>query len=292
MTPLRRRMIEDMRVRNLAPNTQRAYLQQVNNFARHFGRSPELLGPEEVRAWQVHLTEVQRRSSSTLVVATAALRFLYHVTLKREWAVEELPIARTPRKLPVILSQEEITRFLEAIRSVKHRTVLIAAYAAGLRISEATRLKVGDIDSQRMMLRVEQGKGRADRYVMLSPRLLEVLRSYWCIGRPQYWLFPGRFPDQPVGADVVREACHDARRRAGITKPVTPHSLRHAFATHLLESGTDVRLIQLLMGHRSLATTARYLMVATSTICATASPFERLPSMSPQASREAPVDQA
>lgn len=258
MTPLRRRMIEDMRVRNLAANTQRVYLQQVSNFARYFGRSPELLGPEEVRAWQVHLIEVQRRSSSTLVVATAALRFLYHITLKREWAVDELPMARTPRKLPVILSQDEITRFLEAIRSDKHRTVLIVAYAAGLRISEATRLKVGDIDSQRMMLRVEQGKGRADRYVMLSPRLLEVLRSYWCTGRPQYWLFPGRFPDQPVGADVIRQACHDARRRAGISKPITPHSLRHAFATHLLESGTDVRLIQLLMGHRSLATTARY----------------------------------
>jgi site-specific recombinase XerD len=247
-----------MRVRNLAANTQRAYLQQVNNFARYFGRSPELPGPEEVRAWQVHLIEVQRRSSSTLVVATAALRFLYHITLKREWAVEELPIARTPRKLPVILSQDEITRFLEAIRSVKHRTVLIAAYAAGLRISEATRLKIGDIDSHRMMLRVEQGKGRADRYVMLSPRLLDILRSYWCIGRPRYWLFPGRFPDQPVGADVVRQACYDERRRAGITKPITPHSLRHAFATHLLESGADVRLIQLLMGHRSLATTARY----------------------------------
>ena len=292
MTPLRRRMIEDMRVRNLAANTQRVYLQQVSNFARHFGRSPELLGPEEVRAWQVHLIEVQRRSSSTLVVATSALRFLYHITLKREWAVEELPLARTPRKLPVILSQDEVTQFLEAIRSVKHRTVLIAAYAAGLRISEATRLKVGDIDSQRMMLRVEQGKGRADRYVMLSPRLLDILRSYWCIGRPQYWLFPGRFPDQPVGADVIRQACHDARRRTGISKPITPHSLRHAFATHLLESGTDVRLIQLLMGHRSLATTARYLKVATSTICATASPFDRLPSKSPQASPEPPVDHA
>jgi len=146
MTPLRRRMIEDMRVRNLAANTQRVYLQQVSNFAKHFGRSPELLGPEEVRAWQVHLVEVQRRSPSTLVVATAALRFLYHITLKREWAVDELPMARTPRKLPVILSQDEITRFLEAIRSDKHRTVLIVAYAAGLRISEATRLKVGDID--------------------------------------------------------------------------------------------------------------------------------------------------
>ena len=290
MTPLRRRMIEDMRVRNLAANTQRAYLQQVHAFAGHFGRSPDLLGLEEVHAWQVHLIEVQRRSTSTLVVATAALRFLYNVTLKRNWSVEELPRSRRPRKLPVILSQEEVTQFLEAIRSVKHRTVLMAAYAAGLRISEATRLKVSDIDSQRMVLRVEQGKGHADRYVMLSPRLLEILRSYWCIGRPQYWLFPGRFPDQPVGASVVRQACQDARRRAGISKPITPHSLRHAFATHLLESGTDVRVIQLLMGHRSRATTAHYLKVATSTICATTSPFDRLPPNTSQTSPETPAD--
>jgi site-specific recombinase XerD len=283
-------MIEDMRVRNLAANTQRTYVQQVRVFAQHFERAPELLGPEEVRAYQVHLVEVQRCSASTLKVATAALRFLYHVTLKREWAVEEIPASRTPHKLPVILSQEEVTQFLAAIRSVKHRTVLMAAYAAGLRISEATRLKVSDIDSQRMMLRVEQGKGHADRYVMLSPRLLEILRSYWRIGRPQYWLFPGRFPDQPVGTDAVRQACQDARRRAGISKPITPHSLRHAFATHLLESGTDVRLIQLLMGHRSLATTARYLKVATSTICATSSPFDRLPPVATQAPPEPPPE--
>lgn len=277
MTPLRLRMIEDMRVRNLAANTQRAYLQQVRAFAEHFKRSPAVLGPEEVRAWQLHLLEVQHRSRSTLVVATAALRFLYTVTLKRDWAVEEIAMSKVPFRLPVILSPDEVTRFLESIRSVKHRTVLMAAYAAGLRISEATRLKVSDIDSQRMVLRVEQGKGHVDRYVMLSPRLLEILRTYWRIGRPQYWLFPGRIPDQPLGPDVVRQACHDTRRRAGISKPITPHSLRHAFATHLLESGTDVRTIQLLLGHRSLATTSRYLKVSTSTICATTSPFDRLP---------------
>lgn len=277
MTPLRQRMIEDMRIRNLAANTQRAYLQQVSAFAEHFGRSPKLLGLEEVHAWQVHLVEVQRRSSSTLVVATAALRFLYNVTLKRDWSVNEIPMSKTPRKLPVILSQEEVSQFLEAIRSVKHRTVLMAVYAAGLRVSEATRLKVSDIDSERMTLRVEQGKGHTDRYVMLSPRLLEILRNYWCIGRPQCWLFPGRFPDQPVGTDVIRQACEAARRRAGISKPITPHSLRHAFATHLLESGTDLRTIQLLLGHCSLVTTQRYLKVATSTVCATTSPFDRLP---------------
>jgi site-specific recombinase XerD len=215
-----------------------------------------------------------------LVVATAALRFLYIVTLKRDWSIDEIPMSKVPLKLPQVLSADEIIRLLESIRSIKHRTVLMVAYAAGLRISEATHLRVRDIDSQRMVLRVEQGKGNTDRYVMLSPRLLEFLRTYWRIGRPQYWLFPGSPPDKPIDPNTVRQACHAARRRAGITKPVTPHTLRHAFATHLLESGTDVRTIQLLLGHRSLATTSRYLKVATSTVCATASPFDRLPPQS------------
>jgi site-specific recombinase XerD len=283
MTALRQRMIEDMRVRNLAANTQRVYLHQVSRFAQYFGRSPALLGPEEIRAYQVHLVEVERRSRSTLVVATAALRFLYTVTLKRDWSIDAIPMSKVPRKLPEILSADEVTRLFESIRSVKHRSVLMVAYAAGLRISEATRLKVSDIDSQRMVLRVEQGKGDTDRYVMLSPRLLDFLRSYWRTGRPQYWLFPGSLPDKPIDPNTVRQACHAARRRAGISKPVTPHTLRHAFATHLLESGTDVRTIQLLLGHRSLATTSRYLKVATSTICATTSPFDRLPQQSPAA---------
>ncbi|WP_042298645.1 tyrosine-type recombinase/integrase [Paraburkholderia bannensis] len=280
MTALRRRMIEDMRIRNLAANTQRTYLQQVSNFSQYFGRSPALLGPEEIRAYQLHLVEVQRRSRSTLVVATAALRFLYSVTLKRDWPIDEIPMSRVPRRLPVILSPDEVMRFLESIRSAKHRCVLMVAYSAGLRVSEATHLKVTDIDSQRMVLRVEQGKGDADRYVMLSPRLLEILRGYWRVVRPEYWLFPGRFPDQPIDPATIRIACQQARRRAGISKSITPHSLRHAFATHLLESGTDVRTIQLLLGHRSLATTSRYLKVATSTVCATTSPFDRLPQQS------------
>ena len=280
MTALRERRVEDMRVRNLAANIQRAYLQHVARFAKYFGRSPTLLGPEEIRSYQIHLIEIEQRSRSTLVVATAALRFLYIVTLKRDWSIDEIPMSKVPLKLPQVLSADEIIRLLESIRSIKHRTVLMVAYAAGLRISEATHLRVRDIDSQRMVLRVEQGKGNTDRYVMLSPRLLEFLRTYWRIGRPQYWLFPGSPPDKPIDPNTVRQACHAARRRAGITKPVTPHTLRHAFATHLLESGTDVRTIQLLLGHRSLATTSRYLKVATSTVCATASPFDRLPPQS------------
>jgi integrase/recombinase XerD len=281
MTPLRQRMLDDMRVRNLARNTQLSYLQQVSAFAKHFGRSPELLGPEEIRTYQVYLTTERKLAPASLCTIAGALRFLYHVTLKREWVDTEIPLPKRPLKLPVILSLEEITRFLECIGSLKHRTLLMAAYAAGLRVSEAAQLKVTDIDSQRMMLRVVQGKNQKDRYVMLSPKLLEILRSYWQVVRPTEWLFPGNIPGQPITRSAVELACQKARRLCGIKKPITPHSLRHAFATHLLEAGTDVRTIQLLMGHRSLATTARYLKVSRRSVCATTSPFDLLPQPEP-----------
>lgn len=281
MTPLRQRMLEDMAVRNLAQNTQSAYIQQVIAYARHFRRAPEELGPEDIRAYQIHLTQTRMLSASSVSVATGALRFLYKVTLKRAWAVDEIPMPKRPFRLPVILSREEVMHFLDSIGNLKHQAILTVAYAAGLRISEATHLKVTDIDSQRMMLRVDQGKGRKDRYVMLSPRLLDVLRAYWKAFHPTVWLFPGDLPDQPITRDAVGQACQKAHRASGITKPITPHSLRHAFATHLLESGTDVRTIQLLLGHRSLATTSRYLKVASSTVCATASPFDLLPKVGP-----------
>jgi len=281
MTPLRQRMLEDMAIRNLADNTQSAYLQQVIAYARHFDRSPAELGPEEVRAYQVYLTQTRMLSASSVSVATGALRFLYKVTLKRPWGVDEIPMPKRPFKLPVILSREEVMHFLDSIANRKHRAILMTAYAAGLRISEATHLKVTDIDSQRMMLRVDQGKGRKDRYVMLSPRLLDELRAYWKAAHPTLWLFPGELPGQPIIRDAVGQACQKAHRASGIAKPITPHALRHAFATHLLESGTDVRTIQLLLGHRSLATTSRYLKVATSTVCATASPFDLLPKIEP-----------
>ena len=281
MTPLRQRMLEDMGIRNLAENTQSAYLQQVAAYARYFGRSPDQLGPEEIRTYQLYLMEVRALTPSSICVATGALRFLYKVTLKRSWAVEEIPMPKRPRKLPEILSPEEVMHFLNAIINHKHRAILMTAYAAGLRVSEATHLKVTDIDSQRMMLRVEQGKGMKDRYVMLSPRLLDALRTYWKSARPTQWMFPGEVPGQPITREAVGLACQKARRDSGITKPITPHSLRHAFATHLLESGADLRTIQLLLGHRSLATTARYLKVATTTICATTSPFDLLPKVEP-----------
>jgi site-specific recombinase XerD len=221
-------------------------------------------------------------------VATGALRFLYKVTLNREWAVEEIPMPKRPFKLPVILSREEVHQFLGSVESIKHRAILMTIYAAGLRISEATHLKVTDIDSQRMMLRVDQGKGRKDRYVMLSPRLLDTLRDYWRVVRPRLWLFPGDLPGKPITRSAVGLACDKAHRASDITKPITPHSLRHAFATHLLESGADVRTIQLLLGHRSLATTSRYLKVATSTVCATTSPFDLLPKVEPRAPTPTP----
>jgi len=281
MTPLRQRMLQDMEIRNLSRNTQLSYLQQVTSFAKYFHCSPEALGPEQVRSYQVHLTTERKLAPGSLSIIASALRFLYKVTLKRDWVDAEIPLPKKPFRLPVILSPEEVVHFLESIASFKHRTILTTAYAAGLRISEVTRLKISDIDSQRMMLRVEQGKGQKDRYVMLSPHLLEVLRAYWKVTQPRTWLFPGDTPARPISTNAVQQACQKARRICGIKKPVTAHSLRHAFATHLLEAGTDVRRIQLLMGHRSLATTARYLKVATTTVCATTSPFDLLPRPEP-----------
>jgi integrase/recombinase XerD len=277
MTPLRQRMTEAMQIRNLTANTQSAYLQQIAALAKFYHQSPDLLGSEQVQAYQLYLTNERKLAPGSLCTIAAALRFLYYVTLKRDWALEDIPIPKKPLKLPVILSREEVARFLDCVGSVKHHALLSTAYAAGLRVSEATHLRVTDIDSQRMVIRIEQGKGQKDRYVMLSPRLLEVLRRYWKRVRPTQWLFPGEIPGRPITRTAVGLACEKARCLAGIDKPITPHSLRHAFATHLLESGADVRKIQLLLGHRSLATTSHYLKVATSTVCATASPFDLLP---------------
>ena len=277
MTVLRQRMTEDMLLRNLSPETQRAYIGQISLLARHFRKSPDLLSPDEIRAYQLYLVQEKHLSASSILVAIAAIRFLYKVTLKRDWIVEEVvPTCRKPQKLPIILSQEEVSRFLGAIENLKYRVVLTICYAAGLRISEAVRLTPRAIDSQRMVIRVEAGKGRKDRYVMLSPRLLDILRDYWHQVRPKGWMFPGDLPGQPITAGAVEDVCRKVRDHANFTKPVTPHSLRHAFAVHLLESGTDVRTIQLLLGHRSLATTARYLRLATSKVCATASPLDVL----------------
>jgi len=282
MTPLRQRMLQDMGIRNLALNTQLAYVQQISAFARHFDCSPEALGPEQVRTYQVHLIEERKLAAGSLSVVAAALRFLYKITLRRAWNDDDIPCPKRPLKLPIVLSPEQVVRFLACVASTKHRAILTTIYATGLRVSEAVALGPADIDSSRMVLRVDQGKGRKDRYVMLSPRLLKVLRDYWRIERPKPWLFPGDGADHHISKNAVEQACQKAHRAAGIDKPVTPHSLRHAFATHLLEAGTDVRRIQLLLGHRSLATTSRYLKVATSSLCATVSPFDQLPDLLPK----------
>jgi integrase/recombinase XerD len=271
-------MLEDMQIRNLSPHTQTAYVQQVSRFARHFGRSPADLCPDDIRTYQVYLTNDRKLTPQSILIAVAALRFLYKVTLKKEWTFEEaIPTCKKPQTLPTVLSPEEVLHLLACVQSIKHRAILTTCYAAGLRISEAVRLTPTAIDSQRMVVRVEQGKGQRDRYVMLSPKLLETLRSYWRAVRPRDWLFPGDHPGQPITRFAVERACQSAHRLSRITKPATPHSLRHAFAVHLLESGTDVRTIQLLLGHRSLGTTARYLRIATSKVCSTSSPLDLLP---------------
>jgi len=282
MTILRQRMIEDMQVRNLSPHTRASYVLQVSQFARHFGKSPDQLGPEDIRTYQVYLTNGKKLAPGSIHVAIAGLRFLYKVTLKKPWTFQEvLPLPKKPQKLPVVLSREEVLQFLSCVADLKHRVILTVCYAAGLRISEAVCLKATAIDSRRMVIRVVQGKGQKDRYVMLSTRLLEILRSYWKARHPKDWLFPGGYVGRPITKDAVEDACKKAHRVSGLGKPVTPHSLRHAFAVHLLESGTDVRTIQLLLGHRSLATTARYLKIASTKVCATSSPLDLLPQPPP-----------
>jgi site-specific recombinase XerD len=282
-------MTEDMQVRNLALTTQAVYLQQVSLFAHYFDRSPDELGPEDIRAYQVYLTNEKKLMPGSVLIAVAALRFLYKVSLKKNWTFEEvIPAPKKPQTLPIVLSPEEVLQFLGSVGNTKHRAILTTCYAAGLRISEAIHLKPTDIDSRRMVIRVEQGKGQKDRYVMLSPKLLETLRGYWRAVRPKGWLFDGDVAGQPISVSAVESACQKARRLSGLRKPITPHSFRHAFAVHLLESGTDIRTIQLLLGHRSLATTARYLRIATSKVCSTSSPLDLLPHPVPVEPKPAP----
>jgi integrase/recombinase XerD len=274
LSPLRRRMIEDMSVRNLATTTQQSYLHHVAKFSRYFGRSPDRLGLAEVREYQVHLVS-QRVSWGGLNQAVCALRFFFGVTLGRPELPERIPYARQPRQLPVVLSADEVVRFLEAVPGIRNGAALTTAYAAGLRAAEAARLKIADIDSARGVIRVEHGKGGKDRYVMLSPRLLNILRAYWRLARPKTWLFPGRDGKRPIDPQTLQVACKVACETAGLDKKVTVHTLRHSFATHLLENGTDIRIIQVLLGHSDLTTTTRYAQVATTTIANTISPLDR-----------------
>ncbi len=255
MSPLRRRMIEDMTIRKFAPKTQHNYLQRVKNFANYLGRSPDTASFEDVRRYQLYLT-TSGVGIPTLNQTVSTLRFFFKVTLGRLDIIERTAFVREPRKLPVVLSPEEVGRLLDATSGLKYKAALSVAYGAGLRASEVVALKVSDVDSMRMVIRVEQGKGRKDRHVMLSPHLLDLLRAWWKVARPQGWLFPGQNRVSPLTTRQLNRACHVAAHTAEIGKPVSLHTLRHSFATHLLEQNIDIRVIQVLLGHAKLDTTA------------------------------------
>jgi integrase/recombinase XerD len=274
MSPLRRRMIEDMTIRKFAAKTQHDYVQRVKNFAA-LGRSPDTASFEDVRRYQLDLA-TRGAGVATLNQSVVTLRFFFRVTLKRHDILEHTHFIHEPRKLPVVLSPEEVARLLDAAPGLKYKAALSVAYGAGLRASEVISLKIGDIDSERMVIRVEQGKGRKDRYVMLSRHLLQLLRAWYKTARPQGWLFPGRDRVQPMTTRQLNRACHAAAQMAEINKRVSLHTLRHSFATHLLEQNIDVRVIQVLLGHAKLDTTALYTRVATKTISEVMSPLEHI----------------
>ncbi len=275
MTPLRQRMLDDMRMRNLSPRTQEAYIRAVAKFAQHFRKSPDQLDRNQVREYLLHLVRA-KASWSLYNQVRCALHFFYRVTLGKDWPKEEIVCAKNPKRLPVILSRDEMRQFFAAINRLKTRAMLMTLYAAGLRVSELVNLKISDIDSKRMVIRVDQGKGQKDRYVMLSAVLLGILREYWKKYQPTSWLFPGTDLNQPLEKRTVQKICGEVARRAGLRKHVSPHTLRHTFATHLLEAGTDIRTIQALLGHRSLRTTALYTYVSPEKIVATRSPLDTL----------------
>jgi site-specific recombinase XerD len=275
ISPLRQRVIDDMTARRFSEDTKRDYVRNVRNFTAFLGRSPDTATSDDLRRFQLHMAQ-QQVSPWSINAAIAALRFFFTVTLERPDLVRPLRIVNEPRRAPVVLSQEEVARLLQAAPGLKYKAALSVAYGAGLRVSEVANLKVSDIDSQRMTLRVEQGKGQRDRYVMLSPQLLELLRDWWQAARPQVWLFPGQNPINPMTPRQLNRAVTAAKTLAGISKRVSPHTLRHSFATHLLEQGVDIRVIQVLLGHAKLETTALYTRVAVNTVRDIKSPLERL----------------
>jgi integrase/recombinase XerD len=275
ISPLRRRMIEDMSVRNFVEKTRNDYIRHVWTFTAFLGRSPDTATPEDLRRFQLHQSEIGVRPP-TMNGAVAALRFFFTITLGKAELARHLTFVREPRKIPVVMSPEEVARFLEAAPGPKYKAALSAAYGAGLRVSEVVALKVTDVDSTRMLLRIEQGKGSKDRHAMLSPQLLELLRDWYRIARPQVWLFPGQNPVNHLTTRQFTRAFHAAAQMAEIQKRISPHTLRHSFATHLLEQNIDIRVIQVLLGHAKLDTTALYTRVATNTIRAVMSPLDRL----------------
>ena len=262
MTILRQRMIEDLTIRNYSPRTIKIYVERVAKFAEYFSQSPYRLGPSHIRQYQIFLVKNKKASWAKVNQTVCALRFLYRVCLRKKWMIEHIPYPKQEKKLPVVLSRGEVARFLRAVDNLKHRTILMTLYATGLRISEAMALEVSDIDSARMLIRVRLGKGKRDRYVPLSGTLLDQLRLHKKHSRPSGWLFPSRDPRRPLGGASIQKVCATVALKAGLNKRVNPHMLRHSFATHLLEAGTDLKTIQVLLGHRSLNTTSVYLHVA------------------------------
>jgi integrase/recombinase XerD len=274
-------MLEELRLRNYSPHTQRAYIRCLANFAEHFGTAPDRLGPEHIRDYQLFLVQQKKLSWSPFNQTVCALRFFYHHVLHRKWMIEHIPYPRHEQKQPVVLSPAEVAALFQNTPNLKHRAILMTIYAAGLRVSEVINLRVTDIDRQRQLIFIRQGKGHKDRQLMLSPKLLEILQLYWKRYRPMTWLFPGQCPERPITQTTVWRICQQARAEAQLAKPVSPHTLRHCFATHLLEAATDLRRIQILMGHRNLKTTARYLHVSNLAVRSTVSPLDRLPYADP-----------
>ena len=275
MTPLRKRMLEDMQIRNLSPNTIDGYLRYVAQFAKYFNTSPELLGPEHIRTYLLHLLN-QQVDVSILTQTVCGLRFLYEKTLHRTWTVEYIPFPKRPKTLPVVLSRDEVQRVIRAPRHLKHRVILATLYTTGVRVSELARLQGTDIDSGRMVVVVRQGKGKKDRQVGLSTDLLPLLRRYWKLYGLQSWLFAGPRVSEPITRSGVEWICQKAGQTAQINKAVYPHLMRHTYATHLLEAGMDLRSIQLLLGHASLQSTSIYLHVANPALETTRSPLNSL----------------
>lgn len=262
MSVLRQRMIEDLTIRNYSPRTVEVYVDRVAKFARHFGQSPDRLGPKEIRAFQLHLVETKNASWAEFNQSVCALRFFYGVCLGKTWTIKHIPFPKQPKALPVVLSRSEVSALFEATPNVKHRTMLMTLYATGARLSEALALQLRDVDSRRMLVHIRHGKGARDRYVPLSETLLTQLRRYWMEQRPPLWLFPGADPDHALTNGTLQRICTRTAIRAGLTKRVSPHTLRHSYATHHLEAGTDLRTIQMLLGHAHLNTTSVYLHVA------------------------------
>jgi site-specific recombinase XerD len=275
MTPLKQRFIEDMQMRGLAPTTQRSYIHYVTEYAKFYNTSPDKLDLEAIRQYEMHMLEERKLSPQSINTFISSMQFLYTVTLEMPWGKECFPRLRVGSKLPVVLSPEEVEEFFSYVPSLKYRAALMLCYGAGLRISEAVAIKVTDIDSPRGLIRVEQGKGRKDRYVMLSERLVKVLRCYWRASRSPDWMFPSWSGKKHLSAGSLSQACRDAAQACGIRKRITAHTLRHSFATHLLENGTDTRVIQALLGHSRIETTARYVRVSSHVVAATVSPLDK-----------------